>query len=270
MNDCICNCDKPAARPPDQCRDMHFDGYRLWRLGPQRFIEHLSTTAEQGRSQLACYLNAHTYNLARSDNVYRHILRNADVVYPDGISISAACWVAGGERVGRMTAVDFFDDFCLSCEQRGLKLYIIASGQQVIERACDRLTSKFPQLIISGYHHGYVTGCEAYLNEITADIEKSRPDILLLGMGSPAQERFAWEHRGRLAVPVVWTVGALFEYYAGTERMAPRWLARSGFEWLYRLAQDPRGKWRRYAVGNFTFVLRAGTAAVRQRLGFGR
>jgi N-acetylglucosaminyldiphosphoundecaprenol N-acetyl-beta-D-mannosaminyltransferase len=89
-------------------------------------------------------------------------------------------------------------------------------------------------------------------------------------MGSPRQERFALHLRDevQLGTPVIWCVGALFEYLAGERFRAPRWVRRIGMEWLVRLALEPRRMWRRYLIGNLVFVWRVATG--RRLSGFGR
>jgi N-acetylglucosaminyldiphosphoundecaprenol N-acetyl-beta-D-mannosaminyltransferase len=90
--------------------------------------------------------------------------------------------------------------------------------------------------------------------EVVETINAAKPDILAVGMASPRQEFWLADHGAKLDVPVRWCVGALFDYLAGTERRAPAWLCRVGGEWMYRLAMDPLGKWRRYLLGNPRFV----------------
>lgn len=249
----------------DTC--VRFDGYPIWRTGPSRFIDTLLGRAADGKPTLASYLNAHVYNLACGNDDLRIALTESDWVYPDGYSVVIACALAGCGWAQRMTTADFFDDFARRCEQTRLKLYIVASKEAVLQRACETLTKRFPKLSIVGRHHGYLRLEDDSLQPLLGDIAQTAPNILIVGMGSPLQEVFARLCRRSTSVPIIWTVGALFDYYGGAEKLAPRWLSRWGFEWLYRLVQDPRGKWRRYTLGNVLFVARAGAAAVRQRFG---
>jgi N-acetylglucosaminyldiphosphoundecaprenol N-acetyl-beta-D-mannosaminyltransferase len=166
-----------------------------------------------------------------------------------------------------MTAVDFFDDFLQQAAKEGLRLYFLGSRPGVVDRASEVWKSRFPVLKIAGTRHGYFDlRDKVQVASILADINAGKADVLLLGMGSPMQESFASQYREELKVPVIWAVGALFDYYAGEEKAAPRWLARMGFEWLYRLCRDPRNKWRRYLIGNVAFVLRAGRVIFMQKI----
>jgi N-acetylglucosaminyldiphosphoundecaprenol N-acetyl-beta-D-mannosaminyltransferase len=100
---------------------------------------------------------------------------------------------------------------------------------------------------------------------VVAEINAARPDLLIIGMGVPRQERWLWAHWEQLEVPVAWCVGATFDYYAAEFPRAPVWMRRAGLEWLFRLALEPRRLWRRYLIGNPRFVWR-----VLRRRGVGR
>ncbi len=264
MNSYICLSDNSERALCAQSRFVEFDDYRIWGSGARAFIDELISRAESKQSTLAFYINAHTYNLAASNKYYREMLSGADLLYPDGASIVGACALAGCGTIPRMTAVDFFDAFCDKAADAALKLYILASRPDVMELAYQRLTELHANLQIVGYCNGYIEN-DAQRDRILADINSKAADVLLVGMGSPLQENFAWDNRNALDVSVIWTVGALMDYYADVEKPAPRWLARCGFEWLYRLYQDPAGKWKRYLVGNPAFAARAIAAAVKSR-----
>ena len=129
-------------------------------------------------------------------------------------------------------------------------------------RAAMVLTAGHPGLRVVGAHHGYLADpevCEAAI----AGINAARPQILLVGMGTPIQETWIAAHRDQLEVPVVWAVGALFDFVAGVQRRGPRWMLDHALEWLVRLWRDPLRLWRRYVIGNPLFLGRV----VAQRLG---
>jgi N-acetylglucosaminyldiphosphoundecaprenol N-acetyl-beta-D-mannosaminyltransferase len=247
-----------------------FDRLRLWAGDSDSLVDELVSRAEDGKSTRAFYLNAHTYNLSCQDINYRKLLDEADILYADGMSIVWAARFSGAGRIYRMTAVDFFDDFLRRAEKEGVAIYVLGGRPGVVDRAIEIWKSRYPAIRIVGSHHGYFGREEVHLQSILADINTSKADILLLGMGSPMQESFANRCKGELQVPVVWALGALFDYYAGEENAAPRWLARMGFEWLYRLCCDPRNKWRRYLIGNMLFIYRAGKVIIKNRLMSGR
>lgn len=210
------------------------------------------------------YLNANTFNLAQRDANLRRDLINCDILYPDGISIVWASRVLGSPLPERMTAADFFPSFVAGCAKQGRSIYLLGGAPGVAERAAARLRRELPSLKIVGARDGFFSDRDAL--RVVDAINAAAPDALIIGMGSPRQERFAAIERHRLRAPLRWCVGALFDYLAGEEPRGPQWMCDAGFEWLFRLAADPVGKWRRYVVGNPRFV----AAVLRARAAQGR
>jgi len=207
----------------------------------------------QGRiPTFGCYANAHTVNLACADPGYSRVLEKCDLLFADGASIVWAAHLAGITLPGRITAMDYLPVLAGRCEQAEVSLFLLGSKPGVAEKARQNLMTKFPRLRIAGFHHGHFDIAES--ETVISAINAARPDILLVGMSSPRQEQWIIENQHRIDAPVRWCVGALFDYLAGEELRAPAWLCRAGFEWLFRLAMDPVGKWRRYVLGNPRFV----------------
>lgn len=243
-----------------------FDGYRLWAEGAGAFIDLFTRLAKAQKPVTAFYLNAHLCNLAWDNPLFHRTLESADILYPDGMSVVWAVRAESGVRTQRMTCGDFFDDFCDVCVERSVKLYFVAGDAVMVEQGTDELVRRHPGLQICGRHHGYIGTDVAQWGPIFADIDRCRPDVVVLGMGSPLQETFALACREKTRVAGVWTVGALLDYYGGRERLAPRWMGRMGLEWFFRLMQDPIGKWKRYTMGNMRFVWRT-RKAIRRKVG---
>ncbi len=237
-------------------KSLKFDGLDVWPEGKERFIEELLDRIQNHLQTLACYLNAHTYNLSCTDSDYRQILSQADILYPDGMSIVWAERLLSGAKVERMTGVDFFEEFLGGAQKLGVRFYFLGGRPGAAARAVGRLKERFPELNVVGVHDGDLGKNGIHAEKVITDINDSRPDVLLIGLGSPLQERFARDYRTRLSVPVIWTVGALLDYWAGLERRCPRWMGRMGLEWLWRLGCDPKNKWRRYLLGNWKFAYR--------------
>ncbi len=230
-------------------------GLPLRRLTMDQLIDGLVRRARAGICTTVCYANAHTINLAWRDARYFQTLASCDWLFADGQSV---VWASRGRTPSlpeRMTAADYFPKLARRCAADGVRLYLLGGAPGVVDRAVQRQRAAWPGLQIVGAHHGYFHPDES--ERRIAEINTVRPDLLLVGMASPRQESWLAEHRRALDVPVRWCVGALFDYLAGVEARAPRWLCRVGGEWLFRLAVDPAGKWRRYLIGNPRFVWNA-------------
>ncbi len=259
------NCTQKSSNLPlPEYKGVMLDGYKIWDVGSESFINFVKTKIIQKQKTIIHYLNAHTYNISVQNENYRTLLKNADILYPDGISISLAVWLKYRRWIERMTGLDFFDAFLSVCEEQGFTLYFLGGSEGIAEKARKNILKHYPKLKITGLHNGFFIADGKPENKIISDINNSQPDILLVGMGSPIQEFFVDRHRNEINSYIIWTIGALLDYYAGVEKQAPRWLAKIGFEWAYRLIQNPRGKWKRYIIGNCLFAYNISKALLKR------
>ena len=198
------------------------------------------------------YLNAHTSNLSADDPEYRDVVNRCGLVYADGQAVVWAARWLGAPVPERVTAGDCILDFCRACARRGLRLYLLGGAKDLAERAAREWRERAPGLEIAGVHHGFFQPEDE--TRLADAIRAARPDVLLLGLSAPVQEKWMDRWANELGVPVVWCVGALFEYFGQGRPRAPRWMRRAGLEWTFRLALEPRRLWRRYLVGNCLFI----------------
>jgi N-acetylglucosaminyldiphosphoundecaprenol N-acetyl-beta-D-mannosaminyltransferase len=187
-------------------------------------------------------------------------MERADLVYCDGTGVRLGAWLAGENIPARMTGADWIDDLCALAVRDGLSLFFLGGAPGAASDAADVLQRRHPGLRIVGSASGY--NVEA---EVVESINRRRPDILLVGMGTPTQEKWIDAHRGALDVPVVWAVGALFDFVSGRIPRGPRWMTEHGMEWICRLVAEPRKLWRRYLIGNPYFFYRVVQSRLRNR-----
>ena len=216
--------------------------------------------AQKGIPSRVMYFNAHCAVISHKDGAYRKILNSADLVYADGTSIVLASGLFGTKLPKRSTAADFMLPFCRGFATNGLKIFLLGSQREVVEEAERRMSECIPELRIVGTHHGYFSNEEN--GRVLETIRETGPDILLVGLGVPYQEKWIEEHHEYLGVPVIWGVGGLFDFLSGRLRRGPKLLVDNGFEWLCRLAIEPRRLWKRYVLGN----LRFSWLVIRQRM----
>jgi N-acetylglucosaminyldiphosphoundecaprenol N-acetyl-beta-D-mannosaminyltransferase len=196
--------------------------------------------------------NAHTLNLACEHPAYRSVLRRAAIVLRDGVGVELAVRHRGLSPAHNFVGTDFVPAMLNALGPRELRVFLLGGRNGVAEAAGKILASRMPHLRLVGAANGY--GARVFAIE---QIRETRPDVLLVGLGNPMQERWIDAHLGRLGVPVSIGVGALFDFLAGRVPRAPRWLLRLRGEWLFRLAVEPRRLWRRYVLGNPRFLWRA-------------
>ncbi|MGH9386935.1 MAG: WecB/TagA/CpsF family glycosyltransferase [Vicinamibacterales bacterium] len=209
------------------------------------------------------YANVHVLNTATRHPALAEELRRASAVYCDGSGVRLGAWLLGQTLPPRLTATDWIDLFCSRARERGLRLYILAGIDGVASRAAEILCARHPGLRIVGSHHGYLGATTSV--DVIADINRQEATILIVGMGSPIQERWIAENRHRIDAKVVWAVGGLFDFIAGVQERAPAILTRHHLEWLGRLTRDPGRLAGRYLIGNPLFCWRVLRQRISQR-----
>ena len=215
--------------------------------------------AAGGRATLA-YLNVHVLDVALRTPELPPFLVGCDLVICDGNGIRHAARFLGGHLPERMTGADWIEDLAARSVREGWTLAWIGGAPGVSQRAGEVLAQRHPGLRVHA-EHGFQDDVEGLIARVNA----ARPHIVLVGMGTPVQERWVAAHRARIDAPVVWVLGATADFVSGTTARGPAWLVRD-HEWLARLITEPRRLWRRYVFGH----ARVGVALVRARWGRGR
>lgn len=206
-------------------------------------------------NRYVCVTGVHGVMESQRDPALRDIHNRAGLVAPDGMPLVWLSWLAGHGYVERVYGPDLMLACCDASVSRGYRHYFYGGAPGVPERLAARLRERFAGLKIAGTWSppfGELSAAEeqAMIDRITL----ANPDIVWVGLSTPKQERWMARYAGRLHVPVLIGVGAAFDFHAGLKRQAPRWMQRSGLEWLFRLATEPRRLWRRYLINNPSFL----------------
>lgn len=233
----------------------------------RRRIECFARDESRGRPAAILNVNAHALNLASRDREFRGVFHGAEVVFCDGAGVRLAARMLGGRLPERITYADWTEDLAKLAAENGFSLYLLGARPGVARTAAQRLLAANPNLLIAGLHHGYFDRDGAENDEVVSEINAASPDILLVAMGMPIQERWLMRNLSSLEARVALTGGAALDYASGGLRRGPKFLTDNGFEWLARLLIEPRRLWRRYVIGNPVFIFRVLRQAARQRLG---
>lgn len=203
-------------------------------------------------------VNAHSYNTARKDLLFAEALMNGDVLIPDGVSIVKACkWIkAKSQPKERIAGWDLFAFEMNKLEKKGGTVMFMGSSQKVLDLIVKRAAEVYPHLKVVTYSPPYKPEFSDEDNKAIIDaINAANPDLLWIGMTAPKQEKWTYSHWKKLDIHChVGTIGAVFDFFAGTVERAPMWWQRHGLEWLYRLLKEPKRMWRRYIIGNMLFL----------------
>lgn len=210
--------------------------------------------ARDGRARAVFIVNAHTLNLACDDPAYRAVLNAAEVVFADGTGVRLAASLQGTQLMDNLVGTDLLPLFFKTRLRRAYRYFLLGGTPGTAARAVARLQSEFPGIRMIGHHHGYFR--ESETASVISMINAAAPDMLLVAMGNPHQERWIHNHLRMLRVPLSIGVGGLIDHWAGNLQRAPQWVRRLGMEWGQILVQQPH-KWRRYLLGNPKFVVRA-------------
>src|SRR4051812_44275571 len=242
-------------------------GVRVETAPPADLLRCILGFAERGEHRRVAYVNAHVLNQSSSDPTLRAALQRADLVYCDGYGVRLAAKAIGLEVPHRMTGADWIWGVAALCEAGGRSLYLLGSNPGASQEAAAALKRWYPSLDVRGTHHGYFEIGTPHSERVIEHIAEHKPDVLLVGMGTPLQEQWVDHYYERLDAHVVWTVGALFDYVSGRVPRAPHWMADHGLEWIFRLVLEPRRMWRRYLLGNPVFLWRVWNARGDNRAG---
>ena len=203
-------------------------------------------------------VNAHSYNTARKDSLFAEALMNGDVLIPDGVSIVKACkWIkAKSQPKERIAGWDLFSFEMEKLEKKGGTVMFMGSSQKVLDLIVKRAAEVYPHLKVVTYSPPYKPEFSDEDNKAIIDaINAANPDLLWIGMTAPKQEKWTYSHWEELDIHCnVGTIGAVFDFFAGTVERAPMWWQEHGLEWLYRLMKEPKRMWRRYIIGNALFL----------------
>ncbi|MDO4959275.1 MAG: WecB/TagA/CpsF family glycosyltransferase [Prevotellaceae bacterium] len=213
-------------------------------------------------------INAFSYNNAQEDSLFAEALRNGDYLIPDGASIVKACRKikAKSQPIERIAGWDLFVFEMNSLNERSrkamadggtkLKVMFMGSSEKVLSLIRERAAKDYPSLEVATYSPPYKPEfSEEDSNAIINAINSENPDLLWIGMTAPKQEKWTYSHWDRLNIHChVGTIGAVFDFFAGTAKRAPLWWQKHSLEWLYRLIIEPRRMWRRYIIGNVRFL----------------
>jgi N-acetylglucosaminyldiphosphoundecaprenol N-acetyl-beta-D-mannosaminyltransferase len=214
-------------------------------IASRRFTQHMS-------------VNAAKLVTMHDDPRMREIIGDCGLVSADGQSVVWASRLLGDPLPARVAGIDLMGALLGLAERRGYRVYFLGARAEVLAAALEQIHERHPQLQVAGARDGYFTDEES--PSICTAIRASRADLLFVAMTSPRKEYFLGEHGPGLGVPFVMGVGGSIDVIAGITRRAPLAWQRLGLEWLFRLLQEPRRMFKRYAVTNTRFALLVGRA----------
>lgn len=217
-------------------------------------IAYITEHLEELRGDYICVSNVHTTVMAYRDEEYRKVQNSGAMALPDGQPLSIVSRRRGYSEAQRVPGPDLMPEILRLSEDKGYRHYFYGSTPETLERLRKVLLDRFPRLQIVGMDAPpFRPLTEEEDQEAVRRINESGADFVWVALGAPKQEKWMYEHRGRVNGLMI-GVGAAFDFIAGTVRRAPMWMQKLCLEWVYRICQDPKRMFPRYVNTNFTFL----------------
>lgn len=184
------------------------------------------------------------------DRLFREIYEGADLILTDGKPLIWMSRILGTPIKEKISGSDYFPEVCRMAAKEGFSVFLLGAAEGVAKKAAVNLMKKYKNLKIAGVYspsYSFENDPEE-ISYIINKINRTKPDILCIGLGTPKQEKFYYKYKDMFQVPLTLHIGATIDFEAGVVKRAPRWVSYAGMEWLYRLLKEPRRLYRRYLL----------------------
>jgi N-acetylglucosaminyldiphosphoundecaprenol N-acetyl-beta-D-mannosaminyltransferase len=221
---------------------------------PDAIARMVDLIALGARGKYVAAANVHMIIEAVHNPGFKDVLKNAEMVVPDGMPLVWRGRQQGVQLPRRVYGPELMFEFCRTTQSKGYRHFFFGGAPGVAEKLVDSLRTQMRIDCVGTLSPPFKPTSPAENMTFIDQINAARPDVLWVCLGCPKQERWMYEHRELLNVPVMVGVGQAFDIYAGTLRQAPALMRENGLEWLFRLCIEPRRLWRRYLIYNSRFL----------------
>jgi len=231
-------------------------GIRINLVQIPEIIKHMSTWIEnKDKGNYIVVANAYDVVIGKRDEKVNNAINSSSLSIPDGISLVFLARLNGYTVNKRAYGPDLMFEFLKLAEIKGYSNFFYGTTQETLKSLIINLKLKFPALKIAGsYAPPFRLLNVVEDREMVSIINSVSPDVIWVGLGTPKQQLWMYEHKDKLNVPVMIGVGAAFDFFAGVKLQAPPWIRDNGFEWLFRLITEPKRLWRRYLIDYPLFI----------------
>jgi N-acetylglucosaminyldiphosphoundecaprenol N-acetyl-beta-D-mannosaminyltransferase len=222
----------------------------------QALDDAASAIGKSGEKIVFACANPHSIVVAQTDIPFMRALNDATLTVADGVGVTMMAKFAGIEIGPRITGSDyFFAVMEMLAKRGGGRVFFFGSSQKVLDLIAARMAQEYPTINLCGTLSPlYGAWSDAQNIQYIQQVNDSSPDVLWVGMTAPKQEKWVHDNAAQLNAPVIGSIGAVFDFFAGTYPRAPQWMTQCGLEWLYRFIKEPKRMWRRAFVSNPRFV----------------
>jgi len=224
-------------------------------MGYEVFINDLATI-KLDKQQIINTINPHSYVTAKNDKLFFAALQNSDILIPDGSGIVLAAKQINNRSIKKIAGADLHQFLLSKMHEKSGKVFYMGASQNTLDKIEERVHKEYPNIIVESYSPPFKEKFSQEDNEVIINkINNFNPEVLFIGMTAPKQEKWLYEHKDKLNFMIASSIGAVFDFYAGTvERPSEFWI-NFHLEWLPRLLKEPKRLWRRNFVSTPLFLL---------------
>lgn len=229
---------------------MRFLNTRIDNITMKEAVDQIDRMVCGGMGQYVVTPNVDHIVKLEKDAFFKKIYDEADLILADGQPLVWISYLLGEPIVEKVSGSDLFPRVCERAAQKGYRVFLLGAAPGVADKAADNLAKRYSGLNIVGTYsppYGFEKDPEE-LERIFKIVNSADVQILAIGLGTPKQEKFFYQYREKMQVPVALHIGATLDFESGEVRRAPEWMSRIGLEWLYRLAKEPRRMSKRYLI----------------------
>jgi len=211
-----------------------------------KLLEDIQLTDKQS---IINTLNAYSYVVARRDNDFKNVLKKSDILLADGSPVVLAAKVLKNKKIRKIAGADLFYHLLDLLQQTNGKCFFLGSSTQTLDLIKEKIKHLYPCISIECYSPPFKQHFSDNENEIMINaVNAFKPNVLFVGMTAPKQEKWVFENKSKIEAPMICSIGAVFDFFAGTvERPGKIWI-KLGLEWFIRLVKEPKRLWKRYLI----------------------
>ncbi|WP_338646151.1 WecB/TagA/CpsF family glycosyltransferase [Flavobacterium sp. KS-LB2] len=200
-------------------------------------------------------INQYSFCIAEKDPAFKLALQQSDVLLPDGMAVVAAVQLLNGQKIKKIAGADIHQYLLDDLNKKAGSCFYLGSSESTLLKITTRLSNEFPNIKVGTFSPPYKSEFSASDNEQMLKVVNAyKPDVLFVGMTAPKQEKWSFAHKAQLDTTIICSIGAVFDFYAGTvERPSPFWI-QLHLEWFIRLVKEPKRMWKRYLYYGPIFI----------------
>jgi len=238
-----------------------FFGYTLYPLTFKEAQEKIVEFLKENKKRIITPINPEKIVRSLNDSKLKEILKNSDLLLPDGYGIIIASKILGINLKERITGIDMFEALLEYANKAKLSIYFLGATEESVRGVVERVKREYEGIKIAGFHNGFFNDP----NEVLNDLKDKQIDILFVAMGSPKQEYFIYENFDKINAKISMGVGGSFDVFSGRIKRAPKLIRKFGLEWLFRFILEPKKRFPR-VLHLFKFI----TLVLKERIKFGK